>query len=126
MANMHVLNPGSGGRGYRVVCHIPVPGGSNAAGVLWANAIKNSKCCGTGTTVMTEGDGTNGTISTAEKQAIEAGSLVEEVAEIDIGSYKGMSGPQRNQALDLLFAEMQARVQARLQDHLNFFGFTRG
>lgn len=123
MANLHVLNFGS--QGYKVVVHVAVPAGNNQAGVPWQTALINSKCCGAGSSIMTSGDGTNGTISATELSQVQAGAVYEEVIEADADNVSGMTAQARSAYLDSLVTEATARVQARLQRHLKFFGATR-
>ena len=66
MADMHVLT-GNGSK-WRVVMHFAVPGGNNAAGVSWADALVNSGLGGM--TEMAEGTGP-GQIAAAEKSQIQ-------------------------------------------------------
>ena len=66
MANIHVLESPAPGR-FRVAYHVAIPASNNPAGVAWRTAIVNSRDATRPVTVLPDGDGTNGTISAAEK-----------------------------------------------------------
>lgn len=119
MGKAHVLD----GNGVtRIVFHIAVPAGNNSAGISWVNAVKNSGLGGT--TVLPDGDGTGGTISTAEKLELTNGTTYEYVWS-DVPVPAGMNVAQANAYLDALHAAAVVEIQAQLQNRLRYFGYTR-
>jgi len=71
MSKIHVLRIRNGRAD--LVVHFDVPSGTNSAGKLWSECIVNA---GAATTSLAEGTGA-GQISTAEKAAVEAGTVYE-------------------------------------------------
>lgn len=112
MANTHVLEQTTPGR-FRVVYHVAIPATNNAAGVAWRTAIVNSRDATRPVTVLPDGDGTNGTISAAEKAQLTSGALYEVVRE-----EKGQTGA----GINAMFAQRSAEVLAALQARLSQFG----
>jgi hypothetical protein len=120
MADIHLL-AGDGNGCWTVVMHIAIPSANNNAGVNWRTALVNSGLGGT--TAMTEGDGTNGTISTAEKESIEAGAIYEHSRPFRLES--ATTGvPEQRAALRALYAQQDAIVIAEIQRRLKYFGHT--
>lgn len=119
MAKVHVLATDGGLT--RVVFHIDVPAGNNGAGVAWTAVIVNSGMGGT--TRLPDGAGTGGTISAAEKTAIQAGTVYEVEERVSIPL--GLNTAQANAFLDALHAAKVTEVQAQITARLNLFGFTR-
>lgn len=123
MANMHVLTAANGV--YRVVAHIPVPTGNNSAGIAWRTAIVASGIGGR--TVLPAGDGTGGTISSAESTAITStGSVYEDVADVD-ATLRGVltTAPQLAAFLDAWYTARSAELTAQFQAQLKWWGQTR-
>lgn len=121
MANIHLLTTDA--RVTRAVAHVPVPNTNNAAGMNHRAAIVASGIGGR--TELSDGDGTNGTISAAEKASILAGAVVEVSVRI-LRSELPAGAAARNAFLDALFtAEVTAR-QAEWQERLRYYGATRG
>jgi hypothetical protein len=118
MANMHILD--ATGTMYRVAFHIPIPGGSNSAGVPWQTALVNSGLGGQ--TILPDGDGNAGTISAAEKASIQNGSLIEVIDELDL---YGLTGPQINALLDAHYTARQSEAQAEFSNRLRQYGRNR-
>lgn len=77
MANWHALTGGPDGNSYQVAYHLPIPNNNNRVGVNHRTALVNSGIGGT--TVLPDGDGTDGTISAAEKTQITNGEVFEHV-----------------------------------------------
>lgn len=119
MADMHILT-GDGLR-WTVVMHFTVPGGTNAAGISWTDALVNSGQGGT--TSLPDGDGTGGTIDATEKAAVLAGTVAEHSASFLIES-GGSSGANVQAALREFYATQKTAVQAALQRRLKYFGAT--
>lgn len=117
MADIHVLE-GSGGR-WRVVAHLDVPDANNFVGVNYRTALVSSGLGGT--TVLADGDGTEGTISAAEKTLIQNGSVYEHVFNYELGDGNAASllAELREQ-----YAQEDTQAIARLQNSLRFFGHT--
>lgn len=115
---IHVLSQ-SGLNTYTVAVHANTPPGNNSAGVSWADALKNS---GRAVTVMMEGNGA-GQIATAEKINVENGTVMEGV--FQWGDDPSWNNAQRIADLDLRANQLIAELQARYQQELKFFGFTR-
>lgn len=120
MADVHILD-GPDGK-LRMVCHIPIPAGNNSAGVSWSLALKNSALVSQ--TVLKDGDGTAGTISAAEKTALENGTLFEAVID-DFLPDSATTNPTRLAYVDAVYNAAVVREQARLSALLKWFGFTR-
>ena len=115
MANVHVLESPAPGR-FRVAYHVAIPASNNPAGVAWRTAIVNSRPTGANAppvTVLPDGDGTNGTISAAEKALIVSGAVFEYVHD-----EKGQTGA----TINAMHAQRSAEVLAALQARLAQFG----
>lgn len=119
MSDMHVLT--GDGKTWRIVMHFAVPGGNNAAGVSWADALVNSGLGGT--TVLPNGDGTGGTIVAAEKTAVENGTVFEHEADFRVESGGNSAGNIRASLREFYAAE-RAGVMAVLSTSLRYFGAT--
>lgn len=70
------------GATWKLIYHYPINTATNGSGVTYRTAIVNSGLGGT--TAMTAGDGSNGTISSAEKSSVESGAVLELVRYLDI------------------------------------------
>lgn len=125
MANMHILTQDRGL--YRIAAHIAIPVGNNSAGVSWRTALINSGLGGS--TVLIDGDGTAGTISSAEKSSIASGALYEDVGILEVVHDSSTGGSQTTQQLativDAYFTARTTAVLASLQAQLTWFGQTR-
>ena len=119
MADVHVLERTNDR--VRLALHFPVPSGNNSAGVLWSTALLNS---GRGGTILRDGDGTAGTVSTAEKAALMAGTRYEVVEDAKLLS-AGTAIAQLNAYLDAYWTKRRVEVLSELQKTLNYFGRTR-
>ena len=122
MSDIHIQKATPDGINYVVVFHVPVPNTNNNVGVNHRTALLNSGLGGT--TILKDGDGTNGTISAAEKTSITNGS----VYEIVVGNYPAKSGGTSNAQLRAtvraLYASENNRFQAELLNILSYFGHT--
>lgn len=101
MANVHVLEqvrPGA----FKVVMHIAIPVANNGAGMSWRAIIARVA----GTTVLPDGDGTNGTIGAVEKAQIVSGAIYE---------YVTVEKGQTIAGVAAQFARRSAEVLADLQ-----------
>lgn len=121
MTDVHVLKRTSPGR-YQLALHFPVPVGNNAAGIAWSTVLINSGQGGK--TVLPDGDGTGGSVTSAEKLAITGGTVYEIVEDADLLS-AGSSSAQITAYVDALWNRRLSDVQAELQGILNQFGRTR-
>ena len=117
MANIHVLN--SQGVDYRVAIHIAIPNANNSAGFNWRTMLLRSGLGGT--TILTDGDGTGGTISASEKALIVSGALYEMITTIRVDS----AGANVNAYLDAEYTRISNETLLRLQDMLKYYGYTR-
>ena len=114
MANVHVLT--IDGNEVSVVMHFNIPNTNNAASVNWRTIAARFF----GTTTLPDGDGTAGTISTAEKASVVAGSIVEQTQTFKLGT-NSPTGPQ----IDAAFSAAQTQWLADFQARYNRYGFTR-
>lgn len=81
MANSHVLEQIEPGK-YRIVHHLPIPAANNLSSVpyrtiLAAEVAARVAQVGGRASVLPDGDGTQGTISAAEKAQIVSGAIYE-------------------------------------------------
>lgn len=118
MSNIHVLERSD--RGVRVVMHVPIPNINNSVNVSYRTAIINSGRGGT--TILKDGDGTAGTISSAEKTSIQSGALYEVTTVLTPDAVPAGSV---NAYLDSEYTRVVSEVQAALQQELRYFGATR-
>lgn len=117
MSAIHILN-GSGDT-YTVVVHIAVPGGNNAAGVLWSDAVKNS---GRNQTVMVTGTGA-GQITSAEAASVVAGTVLEGVFQWQ--DNPALTPAQRQAAVSAYATQLSNEMIARYSVELKYFGYVR-
>jgi hypothetical protein len=120
MSDMHVLT-GDGNQAWTVVMHIPVPDTNNTVGTNWRTALVNSGMGGS--TGLPDGDGTNGTISAAEKTQVEAGELYEYSQTMEIDG-PGSNAASRIAVLRASYTAKKSTVLAALQRRLKFYGYT--
>ncbi len=118
MAALHVLE-GDGIR-YRVVAHVATPAGNNSANVSWKNCILAS---GMNTTILTEGSGA-GQITTAEKNQIIAGDVIEMVFTVEVPETG--TNPNKQAAVQTAVAKMQTDYLASLALRFRYYGYTNG
>jgi hypothetical protein len=119
VANVHILE--RSGASFRVVYHIAVPAGANAAGLAWSDALVKSGLGGT--TVLPDGTGNDGGIAPAEKTAIEAGTVYEVVEQVPMSD--SVTGAAIGPYLDALHAAKLQEAQADLSGRLRQFGRVR-
>lgn len=74
--------------------------------------------------MLLDGDGTNGTISAAEKASIAAGTLFECVVD-DFLPDSATTNPTRLAYVDAVYNAAVTREQNRLSAILKWYGFTR-
>lgn len=118
MAALHVLE-GDGIR-YRVVAHTTTPVGNNAAGISYKDCILSA---GLNTTVMPEGTGA-GQITTAEKNQIVAGDVIEMVFTVEVPETG--TAPNKLAAVQNAVATKQADYLSSLNLRFRYFGYTNG
>lgn len=119
MADMHVLVGGDGE--WAIVMHFDVASSDNAVGVNYRTALVASGLGGA--TSLSDGDGTGGTISGAEKTQIETGQVVEYRVSFPVES-GGSSAAELRASLRELYANENTAAIARLQSALRYFGHT--
>jgi len=112
MANSHILDQIAPGR-FRVVYHVSIPAGNNAAGVPWRTCVAAN--VGVSPSVLPDGDGTNGTISAAEKAQIMSGAVAEVIRDEKGQSLAAFAG---------MFAQRSAEILAALQARFQQYGRT--
>lgn len=125
MANMHVRT--INGQSAEIVCHFAIPNTNNDAGLNFRTAYGRTFAVQQAT-VLPDGDGTLGTISGAEKTAVNA--AVPTVAEllrtfVFPGDWAVLNGTQRNARLDEWYASQLAEWTALNAARLQFHGYTR-
>ncbi len=118
MAALHVLD-GDGIR-FRVVAHATVPPGDNTAGKSWKSCLI---AAGMNTTILAEGSGV-GQITTAERNQIIAGDVIEMVFTVEIPTV-GTNG-NKLAIVQAAIAKMQADYLAQLGNKFQFYGYTNG
>lgn len=117
MADMHVLT-GNGLYRWTLIMHFPVPDANNDVAVNYHVALVNS---GLGGTSMAEGTGP-GQITVAENALIGTGEIYEH--SIQFLAESGASAlPELLAAAREAYVREQARVTARLQKMLRYYGF---
>lgn len=117
MSDIHILTTSAGRT--RLVLHIAVPDANNSVSVNYRTALLSSGIGGT--TSLPDGDGTAGTISSAEKSAIEAGEIYETSASLDIDG-QGTTTGSRAAAIRAEYVSRKAAIVALLQRRLKFYG----
>jgi hypothetical protein len=127
MSDIHVI-AGNGAGEWSVVFHFDVPDVNNAAGVNVRTALLRSGLIAQhgeppSVSVLPDGDGTGGTIETAEKDKIAAGEVYEHVERLTLNGV-GMTNPLRTTLLRERYAALDSENLSVLQDRLNFFGVT--
>jgi hypothetical protein len=118
MAALHVLE-GDGIR-FKVVAHTAVPAGNNTAGNSWKSCLI---AAGMNTTILPEGTGV-GQITTAEKNQIIAGDVIEMVFTVEVPTVG--TNPNKLAAVQNAVAKMQTDYFAALSDKFRFYGYTNG
>lgn len=117
MADMHVLDADDNGK-FQVVMHFDVPVGNNQASVAFSTILVNA---GRNTTILIDGNGNGGTISVAEKTAIQNGTVREHVVSLPIES-AGKTLIKTREALREFYASEKIRSNDALQRRLPWFG----
>lgn len=117
MSRIHLL---SGNKGlYNFVVHQATPIGNNSAGVAWSAALIASGMAHT--TIPTVGNGP-GQIAQSEKDAIEAGTIIE--ARGQYGDDGSLTGQALTDDFNLRANQTMADRLAQLADQLKWFGLT--
>lgn len=124
MADIHVLRSSDDGTGLHVeaVFHYAVPAGANSAGVSWQTAIIRSRIRPTNTNLPI-GDGTGGTITQQERDAISAGAVLEESG-VDIPYEPNMSPADVATRVRGVYARLRQRLHTRIHRDLEWYGAT--
>ena len=120
MSDMHVITGGDSGE-WSIVMHFAVPDTNNAVMVNHRIALINSGLGGT--TILPDGDGSDGTISAAEKTTIEAGELFEHIVSFPIES-GGTTTPKLRTTIRNLYASEETSIINRLKRRLKYYGHT--
>jgi len=120
MSALHVLE--RSGTQFRVAIHVTIPGTNNAAGIPWATVLIKSGLGGR--TVLADGTGSDGGISSAEKTSITAGTVFEIVDTISPPS-NATTSASINAWLDDYAAAKASEAQALIQATLNQYGRVR-
>jgi len=118
MSDMHVID-GDGKGTWRVVMHFDVPDINNAVAVNFRTALINSGLATT--TVLPDGDGTEGTISAAEKTDLTNGVKFEHVFSLDLDD-SGTTTSSRIASLQAAYARENTAVVDNVKSRLKFFG----
>lgn len=118
MSDMHVID-GDGRGSWKVVMHFAVPDADNDVGVNYRIALVNSGL--KSTSVLPDGDGTGGSISTDEKNDLAAGILYEHVVSLRLDG-SGTTNASRVANLKKLYAAAETEVINKLQKQLKLFG----
>ena len=123
MANVRILD--RAGRKVRVAFYIPVPAGTNKAGVAYSDAL--TVLDGPGLSRLPVGDGLNGTIAREEADAIAANTLIERLETIELqGDWDEIAqAKKRFDILDEFFAAKKDEFQKEIVRRLAWFGMTR-
>lgn len=125
MGAIHTLGKGSDGN-HRLVFHFAVPSGNNdvpvAAGgpVTWQEAVVAS-LGGSPTSVLPDGDGTKGTISSEELAQIVSGEVLERQYTYVVDS-GGTTDSERAVSIRAFYAAKKTQVTAEVVVQLSYFG----
>ena len=114
MSDTHVLT--IDGNEVQLLLHFAIPNTSNLSSVPYRTILARVY----GTTILPDGDGTQGTISAAEKAQIAAGSVVEQIALMKLGN----SNPT-GQQLDDFHAAQRSAFLVEAQAKYARYGMTR-
>ena len=117
MSDMHTTVDGNGVP--ILVMHFEVPNKNNSVQINLRTALKNSRL--TSTSILKDGDGTDGTISSVEKQQLADGEKIEVHKEITLEG-KGSSSSKRRNLKDKLYDREKTAAIKRIEALLKFFG----
>ncbi len=123
MANWHALTGSMDGNSYQIAYHVPIPSANNRSGINYRTALVNSGLGGT--TILRDGDGTGGTISSAEKTSILAGSLLEVVQQFAVGGGSSKTLAQLTAEVDAIYtalANTSGSFIVGIQNQLLYWG----
>ncbi len=127
MADIQILTGSGDGKSWRAVFHFDVPNVSNSVGVNIRTALVNSGIgLNTDTnrrTILPDGDGTNGTISSAEKALLDSGERYEHVFTV-MAESSGTTNAQLLATVRSYYAQENNRMQQQISEWLRYFGFS--
>lgn len=119
MSNYHVISGSPDGNTYQVVFHIPIPDILNDVGVSYRTALSQMLQL----TPTTYPPSIVKFITPTEQAQLDAGELYEYSEQFETNP--GMTLIQKRDALDTRYNELVSIVQARLQNVLRYWGFSR-
>jgi hypothetical protein len=117
MARLHLLQQNSHTM-YSAVAHAPTPAGSNLAGVLWTDCLKNA---GPPVSVLSVGNGA-GQITQSESNQVAAGTLVE--AQFPWQDDPAWTTQQRTADLAVRAQQSIDTAISDMQDRFRLYGMT--
>lgn len=120
MANWHIITGDNDANSFRVVYHIPIPDENNSANpALRLRAVLISSGVG-GKTMLTPGNGQDGTISTTEKNQIEGGERFEIVETVNTNPLEALA--DLTTKINARFAILSTDKLAQLRKNLKYYG----
>ena len=121
MSAIHILGKDNNEH-YTIVFHFTINSRNNTANVRWSDALRNSKF--TSPSIMVEGDGTGGTISSTEKADLDNCLVVER----NIKTTIDLTRPADIVRADLqrLYNRELTSFQAAWENRLAYFGTVEG
>lgn len=117
MSDYHILAADSEGNGFTIVCHVPVPDVNNEVAVSYRTALVQWRG---GADAI---DSQVPFITQPELDQLKAGELYE--ATDYFYSHPGESLVQKRNRIDVIFNQTVTDIQARLQNNLSFWGYSR-
>ena len=120
MSDTHIIEGGLQDK-WKIVMHFPVPAGNNSVGLAWSTAIVNSGL--NVPTILSIGDGNEGTITQAESDTIDAGTVFEHVIEI-LAETGGTSNAELKATLEGSYNSEKTRLTENLKRRLRYYSFT--
>ena len=120
MSDIHVKT-GDGAGKWTLIFHFAIPDITNVVNVNYRTALINAGMVATSS--LPSGDGTNGTISSAEETALADGSLYEVSKSVSIEGVGATTG-SRQALIREAFTITKERTIAKLQNVLKYFGHT--
>lgn len=121
MADMHVIR-GNGRGDWLVVMHFDIPNVNNSVGLNVRTALIRSGLISE--SVLDEGDGLGGTISTDEALDLANGAILEKVIWLPLDGV-GTTNSSRVDLLRERYTAIAATINADLISRLRFFGFNQ-
>ena len=120
MSDIHVKT-GDGAGQWTLVFHFAVPNTTNVVNVNYRTALINAGMVATSS--LSSGDGTNGTISSAEETALANGSLYEVSQSVPIDG-TGTTTGSRQALIRAIYTTVKDNTITKLQRVLKYFGHT--